>query len=66
MYQTLESQILLGLVVLSVAFAWWKGGAPERIGALFNGVSCLGVPMVQVATAGCLDTLPMPVARFCA
>ena len=62
MYQTLESQILLGLVILSVAFAWWKGGAPERIGALFNGVICLGVPMIQVATAGSLDTLPILIA----
>ena len=43
MYQTLESQILLGLILFSVAFAWWKGGRPERVGALFNGVIAIGV-----------------------
>lgn len=62
MYQTLESQILLGLVIVSVAFAWWKGGAPERIGALFNGVICLAVPMVQLAMHESMHTLPILVA----
>jgi hypothetical protein len=62
MYQTLESQIVLGLVVLSVAFAWWKGGAPERVGALFNGVICLGVTIVQALIHESLQTLPILIA----
>lgn len=62
MYQSLESQILLGLVIFSVAFAWWKGGAPERLGALLNGVICLSVPMIQSMTHESLHTLPILVA----
>jgi hypothetical protein len=62
MYQTFESPIVLGLVVLSVAFALWKGGAPERIGALFNGVICLGVTLVQAVIHESLGTLPILIA----
>ncbi len=62
MYQSLESQILLGLVIFSVALAWWKGGAPERLGALLNGVICLGIPIVQSATHQSLHTLPILIA----
>lgn len=62
MYQTLASQIVLGLVVLSAAFAWWKGGPPERVGALFNGVICVGVTLVQALIHESLDTLPILIA----
>lgn len=62
MYQTLTSQILLGLILLSVAFAWWKGGAPERLGSLFNGVIAIGVTLVQVTTHASLHTLPILIA----
>lgn len=62
MYETLVSQIVLGLVLLSVAFAWWKGGSPERVGALFNGVVCLGVTVFQTLTHQAYGTLPILVA----
>ncbi len=62
MYQTLESQLILGLVVASVAFAWWKGGAPERVGAMFNGVICLGVTILQAVIHESLGTLPILIA----
>ena len=62
MYQTLASQVVLGLVILSVAFALWKGGRPERVGALFNGVICIGVPIIQVFLHDSLHTLPILVA----
>ena len=51
MFQTLASQIVLGLVILSVAFAWWKGGRPERVGSLFNGVICIGEGIDQAYAA---------------
>lgn len=62
MYQTLQSQILLGLILFSVAFAWWKGGRPERVGALFNGVIAIGVTLVQVVIHESLSTLPILLA----
>lgn len=62
MFQTLASQIVLGLVILSVAFAWWKGGRPERVGSLFNGVICIGVPLVQAVIHESLHTLPILIA----
>lgn len=62
MYETLVSQVVLGLVLLSVVFAWWKGGAPERVGALFNGVICIGVTLAQVFLHESLHTLPILIA----
>ena len=62
MYQTLVSQAVLGLVLLSVAFAWWKGGAAERVGALFNGVICLGVTLFQALVHQQFGTLPILIA----
>lgn len=62
MYQTIASQGVLGLVLLSVAFAWWKGGPTERVGALFNGVICLGVTLFQALTHQAFDTLPILIA----
>lgn len=62
MYQTLQSQILLGLILFSVAFAWWKGGRPERVGALFNGVIAVGVTVLQTFLNDALQTLPILIA----
>lgn len=62
MYQTLASQVVLGLVVLSVLFALWKGGAAERVGALLNGVICIGVPIIQTFLHESLHTLPILMA----
>lgn len=62
MYQTIESQVLLGIIVLSAVFAWWKGGAPERVGALFNGVIAIGVTLLQSVIHESLGTLPILIA----
>ena len=62
MYQTLASQVVLGLVILSVAFALWKGGRPERVGALFNGVVAVGVTVLQAFLNDALHTLPILIA----
>lgn len=62
MYQTLASQILLGIIVLSAVFAWWKGGRPERVGALFNGVVAIGVTILQALLHESLGTLPILIA----
>ena len=62
MYQTLQSQILLGLILFSVTFAWWKGGRPERVGALFNGVIAVGVTVIQALLNDALQTLPILIA----
>jgi len=59
MYQTPESQLILGLIVFSAAFAWWKGGSPERVGAMFNGVICLGVTILQAVIHQSAGTLPI-------
>lgn len=62
MYQTLQSQILLGLILFSVAFALWKGGRPERVGALFNGVIAIGVTVLQALIHESLHTTPILIA----
>lgn len=62
MYQTPTSQALLGLILFSVAFALWKGGRPERVGSLFNGVIAIGVTVLQAALHESLHTLPILVA----
>jgi hypothetical protein len=62
MYQRPESQIVLALVIFSVAFAWWKGGRPERVGSLFNAVICIGVTAFQVMIHETLDTIPILIA----
>lgn len=62
MYETLASQVVLVAVLVTVAFAWWRGGAPERTGALFNGVICLGVTLFQALTKQSFDTLPILIA----
>jgi len=49
-------------VLGAVAFAWWKGGRPERIGALFNAVVCLGVTIFQALSHKAFGTVPILVA----
>ncbi len=62
MYQTPASQVLLGLILFSVAFAWWKGGRPERVGSMFNGVIAIGVTVLQASLHESLHTLPILIA----
>lgn len=62
MFATLASQLVLIFVLVAVAFALWKGGAPERVGALFNGVVCLGVTAFQALNHKAFGTIPILVA----
>lgn len=62
MFQSLASQSVLGVIILSAAFAWWKGDRPERLGALFNGVVAIGVTILQAFTGDALGTLPILIA----
>ena len=62
MYQSIESQVLLGVIVFSAVFAWWKGGSPERVGALFNGVIAIGITILQATTKEALGTVPILIA----
>jgi len=62
MYETLASQIVLVGVLVTVAFAWWKGGTAERTGSLFNGVICLGVTLFQALTHQSFHTVPILIA----
>jgi hypothetical protein len=62
MFKELASQLVLIFVLVAVAFAWWKGERPERIGALFNGVICVGVTLFQAISRGSFGTIPILVA----
>jgi len=62
MYETFASQVVLALVLFSVAFAWWKGGPTERVGALFNAIICLGVTLFQVLVQESFHTIPILIA----
>ncbi|HYG28162.1 MAG TPA: hypothetical protein VD906_14815 [Caulobacteraceae bacterium] len=59
MFQELESQLYFGFLLLTVAFAWWKGGRAERIGSLFNAILCISAVMVHAATRGTYGTAPI-------
>jgi len=62
MFETLASQLVLVFVFVAVAFAWWKGERPERIGALFNAVVCLGVTLFQAVSHQMFETIPILIA----
>jgi len=59
MFRETASQIVLGLIFITVAFAWWKGGRPERIGSLFNAVLSIGAVVFQVLTHKAFGTIPI-------
>lgn len=62
MFTTTSSQVMLAVLLGSCAYAWFKGGSPERVGSLFNAVVSLAVTVFQVATADKFETLPVLVA----
>lgn len=62
MFKELASQLIVVLVFLTVAFAWWKGGRPERIGALFNAILAIGVVLFQALTHKAFGTVPILIA----
>ena len=59
MFKETGSQIVLFLTFATVAFAWWKGGRPERIGSLFNAVLTIGVVLFQILTNQIVGTIPI-------
>jgi hypothetical protein len=59
MFTELTSQVYLGVVFLTVAFAWWKGERPERIGSLFNAILSIGVVLFQTITNKQYETTPI-------
>ncbi len=59
MFKELGSQIVLALLVATVAFAWWKGARPERIGSLFNAVLTIGAVLFQSLTHKAFGTIPI-------
>jgi hypothetical protein len=62
MFKQTASQIVLIVTFATVAFAWWKGGRPERIGSLFNAICSLGAVVFQAVTHEALGTIPILVA----
>ncbi|HEX6861094.1 MAG TPA: hypothetical protein VF138_12950 [Caulobacteraceae bacterium] len=59
MFKELSSQVYVGFLFLTVAFAWWKGGRAERIGSLYNALMCIGAVQVHAATRGVYGTVPI-------
>jgi len=59
MFTELTSQIYLFAVFVTVAFAWWKGERPERIGSLFNAILSIGVVLFQTITNQAYETTPI-------
>jgi hypothetical protein len=51
----------VGLLALFAtgAFAWWKGGAPERFGALVFGVGTVGADIWRAASGQHVPVIPM-------
>lgn len=62
MFQTLVTQVMLVVILGTCVFALWKGGPPERTGALFNGMVCVGVTVFQALSHGAFHNLPYLVA----
>lgn len=62
MFKELGSQLIVLLIFLTVAFAWWKGGRPERIGSLFNAILAIGVVLFQTLTDRAFGTVPILIA----
>ncbi|MGE5567173.1 MAG: hypothetical protein ACM3YN_13595 [Parcubacteria group bacterium] len=59
MFHDLPSKIYLGVIFLTVAFAWWKGERAERIGSLFNAVLTIGVVLFQSVTHQAFGSIPI-------
>lgn len=49
---------LIGLV-MTCAFAWWKGGAPERLGTLILAINWVGTDLVRALTGQMVPTSVM-------
>jgi hypothetical protein len=47
MFETIYSQIVLAVAVLVVAFAFWKGDEPERMGAGAYAIVVLATTMIK-------------------
>ena len=62
MFEDLASQVYLGFIFFTVAFAWWKGGSPERIGSLFNAILCIGAVLFQTLTHKSYGPTPILIA----
>ena len=62
MFQTLASQVVLALALITVAYAFWKGGPAERVGSVFNASLCVGVTMFQALSDQAFGTLPILIA----
>lgn len=59
MFREAVSQIFLFVTLLTVAFAWWKGGRPERIGSLFNAILTIAVVLFQSVTHQAFGSIPI-------
>jgi hypothetical protein len=62
MFQETASQVVLVVTFITVAFAWWKGDRPERIGSLFNAICSIGAVLFQVLSQQQFGTTPILVA----
>jgi hypothetical protein len=62
MYKELVSQAFLAVTFITVAFAWWKGGRPERIGSLFNAICSMGAVVFQALSHQKFGTVPILIA----
>jgi hypothetical protein len=62
MFKELVSQVFLVVTFATVAFAWWKGGRPERIGSLFNAIFSIGAVVFQAISHRAFGTIPILVA----
>jgi hypothetical protein len=62
MFKETISQIVLAVTFITVAFAWWKGGRPERIGSLFNAIFSIGAVVFQALSHKAFGTIPILIA----
>lgn len=62
MFREAVSQIVLLVTFATVAFAWWKGGRPERIGSLFNAIFSIGAVVFQAISHKAFGTIPILIA----
>lgn len=62
MFKEPISQLVLVVTFFTVAFAWWKGGRPERIGSLFNAIFSIGAVVFQSVTHAEFGTVPILIA----
>lgn len=62
MFRQVVSQTVLIVTFATVAFAWWKGGRPERIGSLFNAICSIGAVVFQAVSHKAFGTVPILIA----